>query len=393
VYGNARSSMSLLTKMKFLKKKLVFRITLIKLLIGIFLTSIVLIGAFILFNSLDRLKMADVAPSPISTPSPIISQPTLYFAQEGNTTPLQSISFSKGQSISLSLYYSASNTLTNGYDITVSAPSNLTITNIAGGDSAVNFDASLIKENNINTANNSVRIAKAITSISNANSGTTLRLAVITFTAASLPTNGSQVISFSGPQESLTPAIVSAINTKSFVSVKTAPFSYTIGQNTANTTQFTFTLVLTGRTSQRPVEIELFDSNNQPLPVKQGTVSFNNATNRFRGTVDMGSLPVGNYTVKVKTPKYLKKLIPGIQTITKGRTAPYIIPPVTLVVGDANNDNRVNILDFNKWLGCYQGKIDEASCPSVDFNDNGKIRGDLVDGNLLIKSFETREGD
>ncbi|MDO8460930.1 MAG: hypothetical protein Q7S38_00645 [bacterium] len=375
------------------------RITLIELLIGVLLIIVVLVGAFTLFNSLDRLKIADdatfqtvITPSSIPTPTPIVNQPTLYFAREGSTTPLASISFSKGQSIPLSLYYSASNTLTNGYDITVTAPSNLTITNIAGGDSAVNFDASLIETNNINKANNSARIAKAITSISNANSGTILRLAVITFTAAPTPTNGFQVISFSGPNSS-SPAIVSAINTKSFVSVKTAPFSYTIGQNTANTTQFIFSLALTGRTSQRPVEIELFDSNNQPLPIKTGTVDFSKTTNRFKGTVDMGSLAAGNYAVKVKTPKYLKKLIPGIQTITKGRTAPYIIPPVTLIVGDANNDNRINVLDLNIWLGCYQGKENEKSCSSVDFNDNGKIRDDLADGNLIIKSFEIREGD
>lgn len=169
-------------------------------------------------------------------------------------------------------------------------------------------------------------------------------------------------------------------------------------------TQFTFTLDLTGigqngnknpRTTQRQIEVELFDSDNEPLPLKDGTVSFNNTTNLFKGTVDMGSLAAGNYTVKVKTPKYLKRRISGIQTIVSARATPYVIPSITLVVGDANNDNKVNIIDYNMWRDCYQGTVAETSCSNVDFNDDGIVRGaeGLKDGNLLITSLGVKEGD
>jgi len=165
---------------------------------------------------------------------------------------------------------------------------------------------------------------------------------------------------------------------------------------------FTFTFALTGisqdgngnpRTPQRPIQIELFDSNNEPLPIKTGTVTFNNTTNRFgfeSETVNMGTLPEGNYTIKVKTPKYLKKRVPGIQTIVNGRTAPYIIPSVTLVVGDANNDNKLDIIDYNLILSCFG----DRSCnnkDSVDFNDDGQVDG--VDYNLFVRSVGTRQGD
>lgn len=169
--------------------------------------------------------------------------------------------------------------------------------------------------------------------------------------------------------------------------------------------QFTFTLNLPGigdpgnnnpKTNPRTIEVELFDSDNDPLPLKTGTVSFNNTANLFRGTVDVGTLAPGSYTMKLKTARYLKKPIPGIIKITSSRTTPYVIPSVTLTVGNTNNDSKINILDFNMWRDCYQGKLAEASCiTSVDFNDDGIVRGTqgLTDGNLLIGNMGAREGD
>ncbi len=160
-------------------------------------------------------------------------------------------------------------------------------------------------------------------------------------------------------------------------------------------TQFNFTFDLPGigadpennnpKTNPRTIEVEIFGSDNEPLdpPIKTGTVSFRNAnaTNLFfRGTVDMGTLAPGYYTMKVKTARYLKKPIPGITTIKPGITT-YVIPATTLTVGNANNDSKIDILDYTKWLDCYHGKyhggLDEASClKDVDFNDDGIVRGD-----------------
>jgi hypothetical protein len=100
------------------------------------------------------------------------------------------------------------------------------------------------------------------------------------------------------------------------------------------------------------------------------------------------SLLSGVYTVKIKADQFLRVLIPGIQTITAGSTAQ--IPTTTLISGDINNDNAVNILDYNILMGCYSDFLPASNCNSVDavradITDDGNV--DQFDYNLFLREL------
>lgn len=165
-------------------------------------------------------------------------------------------------------------------------------------------------------------------------------------------------------------------------------------------TPFAFNLILQGvgttagenndpKNPQRNLEVKLFDNNNVELSTKTGNIDFSNTTGYFSGTVDMGLISSGAYTIKVKSDRYLRKLIPGIQNITSGTT--YSVPSATLVVGDINNDNKLDITDYNQFLGCYNKTPVTSTCESSDLNDDGAVDG--IDYNYFIRSLSVEEGD
>jgi hypothetical protein len=127
---------------------------------------------------------------------------------------------------------------------------------------------------------------------------------------------------------------------------------------------------------------------------RQGIVTYNPTLGNFIGNVDMGStLTNGVYTVRVKGEQYLRALVPGIQTITQGTTA--AIPQTTLITGDINNDNAVNIIDYNLLMGCYSDFLPPVSCAAAyqapsDLTDDGNVN--QFDYNLFIRELNTRGG-
>jgi hypothetical protein len=146
--------------------------------------------------------------------------------------------------------------------------------------------------------------------------------------------------------------------------------------------------------SQRNVSIEVFNSQNQLVLTQQGSVSFDNASKSFKGTIGMGTtLQSGIYTVKMKVDQFLKNLAPGIQTITSGTTNE--IPSTILVTGDINNDNIINILDYNLLMGCYSDLLPATDCNattqvSTDLNDDGNVN--QYDYNLFLRELTNRGG-
>lgn len=107
----------------------------------------------------------------------------------------------------------------------------------------------------------------------------------------------------------------------------------------------------------------------------------------------------GSYTIKIQTPQFLRKQIPGIFSIKPGEKIN--LPAVTLITGDINYDNKINILDYNFIVSCFGKKINSVSCiespqftngnPLADLNDDGVVDG--IDYNLFIRSIATQEGD
>lgn len=140
---------------------------------------------------------------------------------------------------------------------------------------------------------------------------------------------------------------------------------------------------------QRTVSVDVYNVDNQLAASKLGTVTFNNVNGIFIGTVYLGTdLPTGVYTVKIKTDQYLRGVVSGIQTLTKGQAA--ALPPLTMIAGDVNNDNAVNIVDYNIFVGCFSDLLPPVNCSTTnavlsDLNDDGKAN--QFDYNLFIREL------
>lgn len=148
-------------------------------------------------------------------------------------------------------------------------------------------------------------------------------------------------------------------------------------------------------TPTRNVMVEVYNAENQPIVQRVGSMQYDKTNGNFTGSVSVGStLTNGPYTVKLKTDKFLKLYSPGIQNITAGQT--YTLPVTTLVAGDINDDNRLNILDYNILIGCYTSDINPKPklCDNAfmsDLNDEGKV--DRYDYNLFIRELAVQSGD
>jgi hypothetical protein len=143
----------------------------------------------------------------------------------------------------------------------------------------------------------------------------------------------------------------------------------------------------------RTITVEVFDSQNASVGQASGSIVFDPATGHFSGTVPFEQLSAGVYTVKVKTPQYLRGLVPGIQTITAGQVN--TLPAVSLIAGDVNGDNVVNILDYNILMGCYSDLLPPVSCNGgdevlADLNDDGSVN--QFDYNLFLRELTNTAG-
>ncbi len=148
-------------------------------------------------------------------------------------------------------------------------------------------------------------------------------------------------------------------------------------------------------TPNRTLSVQVVNASNVLVTTLSGTITYSPSSGGFSGSVSLGStVPTGSYLVKVKTDKYLVKQLPGIITLTQGQTT--TIPPVSLIVGDINNDNTLNILDYNILLGCYSDFLPPTSCPGTngkesDLNDDGSVNAS--DYNLFLRELSVQSGE
>jgi hypothetical protein len=149
-------------------------------------------------------------------------------------------------------------------------------------------------------------------------------------------------------------------------------------------------------TTQRQVTVQVLDGTNAVVLTKNGTVSYNTGTGFFHGAVDMGStLASGPYLVRIKSPKYLQRGVPGIKVITSGQA--YDMGTIDLIVGDVNNDNTLNILDYNMISDCYSDLAPARNCSdpakkfATDITDDGDVN--QFDYNIFIRELSVRPGE
>lgn len=112
-------------------------------------------------------------------------------------------------------------------------------------------------------------------------------------------------------------------------------------------------------------------------------------------SVNLGKIDVGSYKVLVKSDQYLRRLVDAVTIPVNGGTI-NIANSITLFAGDADNNNVLNIQDYEALRSCFESRADTPSCTNkeaVDFNDDGKVDG--LDYLLFIKnlSLTERQGD
>lgn len=159
---------------------------------------------------------------------------------------------------------------------------------------------------------------------------------------------------------------------------------------------------------QRNLQVEVYNTDNQLVASASAPVNYDPGTGTFTGKMGLGqNVGSGNYNVKVKTDRYLRRLVPGIQQIQAN--VDNKVPDTQLVAGDTNGDNFLNVIDYNALLDCGYGELNplpqadahskfntqdcKAHAPviNVDIDDNGVLNS--YDYNLFLRELSVQNGD
>lgn len=172
-------------------------------------------------------------------------------------------------------------------------------------------------------------------------------------------------------------------------------FMHGIGHSGDNANPHTYTLSNQDPLhTSRPATVQVFNEDNTLVANKSGTVQYNKENGNFTGNVDLGTrLPSGPYTVKIKSDRYLYRQLPGIVKLVTDQENSF---QTDLVTGDVNQDNVLNILDYNLIIGCYSDFQAAVACnPTLqndtDLTDDGHVN--QYDYNLFLRDLSVQNGD
>ncbi len=168
-------------------------------------------------------------------------------------------------------------------------------------------------------------------------------------------------------------------------------------QNNANPHHPQRSVILSFYTSQ--------DFSQKPVAVLSEIVVFSasDPNGSFSNTtIDLSTIPQGSYYVLVKSPEgslqeILNNAVPV--TLAPGQLISFsgtANTPVSLRMGDLNNDNTVGLTDYNILVDCFDTKSTSPACKKhqatdqyvsnfSDINDDGAVNG--IDYNLLVRNF------
>ncbi len=122
-----------------------------------------------------------------------------------------------------------------------------------------------------------------------------------------------------------------------------------------------------------------------PLTVTVGT-TYTVTTDQW-GNFTLSGLTPGTYDIRVKNRHTLRNVKSGVTLVT----GPNDIDFGTLKEGDANDDNRVNYLDFSILSRSYNKPLGEPDFnPMADFNEDDIVN--YLDFSLLSRSYN-QDGD
>lgn len=177
--------------------------------------------------------------------------------------------------------------------------------------------------------------------------------------------------------------------------LKLTVFLHGIGESGDSTNPILTTLSnKSPKRTSRSVTVQIYDASNNLVATDTGNIVYQSGTGNFTGTIVFDQpINAGSYLVKVTTPMYLRKSIPGIITLGSGT---YQLQAITMVVGDVNSDNKLDILDYNMIRNCYSDFLPPISCDAnsklmTDITDDGNVN--QYDYNLFLREINVQNGD
>jgi Mg-chelatase subunit ChlD len=149
-------------------------------------------------------------------------------------------------------------------------------------------------------------------------------------------------------------------------------------------------------TKTRKAQALIYNTSNQLIASTSGELKYASASGNFTGTLQTPVLlPAGVYNIRVSSDRHLIRRLPGFQTIVS--TGTNQLTAVHLVTGDVNEDNKLNILDYNTIMDCYTDTLPAPSCTDqskkkiTDINDDGTVNG--IDYNLFLREIANQPGE
>ena len=152
--------------------------------------------------------------------------------------------------------------------------------------------------------------------------------------------------------------------------------------NTGRIYRVTYATQITGRVTLEGCESMNGIQINFTFRPHTGNSFQKSATINANGDFTLSSIPVGNYNVLVQGSKWLAKNI-AINT-SNGNVSGVL---ASLVGGDSNNDNFVDVLDYDVLLQAFGTvkNVDPAYNEMADFNCDNAV--DILDAAILFEQF------
>jgi|GEM_PF-1023021 len=144
----------------------------------------------------------------------------------------------------------------------------------------------------------------------------------------------------------------------------------------------------------RDLQVFVYNVSNQLVASSSGMITYASESGNFKGTVAFNVPLSGLHTIKVQSAGHLRRLVSGIQTLNPLQTN--VIPEATLIAGDVNTDNKINIIDYNLIVGCYSDLLPPVACTEAvkgasDLNDDSFVN--QFDYNMFLREISVQSGN
>lgn len=136
----------------------------------------------------------------------------------------------------------------------------------------------------------------------------------------------------------------------------------------------------------RQASVDLYDNKIQIIKNFQISINYSATDSKFTGRISADNLPTAIAGLKISVPGYLSSSISTGPSFKTNQTN--ILPIVSLVTGDIDRNNTLNLEDYKKLMLCFDKPNQPNPCitsrhQEADLNDDGAVNG--IDYNLFIR--------